>query len=84
MEELAVYEWLVKWKNMFESEATWESIYLMKQQFPDFHLENEVDFKREGIIRPPIVITYKRKGKTVKEDNEGARADVESVEGGDH
>lgn len=52
MEELAVNEWLVKWKNMFESEATWESIYLMKQQFPDFHLENEVDFKRGNYKAP--------------------------------
>lgn len=77
--ELVVDEWLVKWKNMTESEPMWELIYLMKQQFPDFHLKDkEEQFEGDGIVRPPIVFTYKRKGKTVKGDDEGRRANVET------
>ena len=37
--ELGANEWLIKWKGLPESEATWESVYQMNQQFPTFHLE---------------------------------------------
>ncbi|KAA0033978.1 DNA gyrase subunit A [Cucumis melo var. makuwa] len=39
--ELGANEWLVKWKGMLESEATWESVYQMNQQFSTFHLEDK-------------------------------------------
>lgn len=61
--ELAMNEWLVKWKDMAEEEATWESNYLIQQQFPHLHLEDKVNFEKGGIVRPPIVYTYKRNGK---------------------
>lgn len=59
-------EWLVKWKDMPEEEATWESVYLMQQQFPHLHLEDKVHFEKGGIVRTLIVYTYKRKGRVEK------------------
>ncbi|KAA0056274.1 transposon Tf2-1 polyprotein isoform X1 [Cucumis melo var. makuwa] len=53
--ELGENEWLVKWKGLPESEATWESVYLMNQQFPMFHLEDKVNLEPRGIVRPPII-----------------------------
>ena len=35
----------------------------MNQQFPTFHLEDKVDLELRGIVRPPIIYTYKRKGR---------------------
>ncbi|KAA0056355.1 Cleavage stimulation factor subunit 1 [Cucumis melo var. makuwa] len=54
--EIAGNEWLVKWKKLLNSEATWGSVYLMNQQFPSFHLENKVqraDRLRSLNILPP-------------------------------
>ena len=53
----------MQWKGLLESEATWESVYLMNQQFPSFHLEDKVSFELSGIVRTPILHTYKRRGK---------------------
>ena len=72
--ELGGNEWLIKWKELSESEATWESVYQMNQQFSNFHLEDKVNLEPRGIVRHPIVHTYKRKGKRVNTqlaNNEG-------------
>ena len=61
--ELGANEWLVKWKNLPETEATWEAVYQMNQQFPTFHLEDKVNLEPRGVVRPPIIHTYVRKGK---------------------
>ena len=61
--EMGANDWLVKWKGLHDSEATWESVYAMNQQYPSFHLEDKVSFEPDGIVRPPIIHTYKRKGK---------------------
>ncbi|KAA0065996.1 Transposon Ty3-G Gag-Pol polyprotein [Cucumis melo var. makuwa] len=61
--ELGANEWLVKWKGLPDSEATWESVYSMNQQFPSFHLEDKVILEPRSIVRPPIINVYKRKGK---------------------
>lgn len=45
-------EWLVKWKDMPEEEATWESVYLMQQQFPHLHLEDKVHFEKGVLLEP--------------------------------
>lgn len=29
-------EWVIKWKSLYDNEATWELIHLMNQQFPSF------------------------------------------------
>lgn len=63
--ELGANEWLIKWKNLPKTEATWESVYLMNQQFPDFHLEDKVNPEARGVVRPPIIHQYKRKGRKV-------------------
>nr|GFB89733.1 chromo domain containing protein [Tanacetum cinerariifolium] len=34
-------EVLIAWKGMLVTEATWESFDEMRQQFPDFHLEDK-------------------------------------------
>ncbi|TYK09688.1 Retrotransposable element Tf2 [Cucumis melo var. makuwa] len=68
--ELGANEWLVKWKGLPDSEATWESVYSMNQQFPSFHLEDKVILEPRGIVRPPIINVYKRKGKKgITQDN---------------
>ena len=63
--ELGGNEWLIKWKNLPDSEATWESVYLLNQQFPQFHLEDKVNLEPRGIVRPPIIHTYQRRGRKV-------------------
>ena len=63
--ELGANEWLVKWKGLPEAEATWESVFQINQQFPTFHLEDKVNLEPRGIVRPPIINTYKRRGKKV-------------------
>ena len=34
---------------MIESEATWELVHLMNQEFPSFHLEDKVQFEK-GVL----------------------------------
>lgn len=59
--ELYKEEWLVKWRHYPKSEATWEIADALKEQFPHLHLEGKVNFERKGgIVRPPIIHTYKR------------------------
>ncbi|KAA0060564.1 putative F-box/LRR-repeat protein 9 [Cucumis melo var. makuwa] len=84
--ELGANKWLVKWKNLLESEATWESVYQMNQQFPTFHLEDKVNLEPRGIVRPPIIHQYKRKGKKVitLETDQGERIGEKNIAGGTH
>ncbi|KAL4018114.1 hypothetical protein IC575_021704 [Cucumis melo] len=63
--ELGANEWLIKWQGLQESDATWESVYQMNQQFPSFHLEDKVNVEPRGIVRPPILHTYKRRDRKV-------------------
>ena len=35
-------EVLIKWKDLPEFEATWESSSVIQRQFPNFHLEDKV------------------------------------------
>lgn len=41
---------LVKWANLNEEDATWEDRSEMQQAYPNFNLEDKVDFKGEGIV----------------------------------
>lgn len=50
------------WKGLPAHEATWEIFDDFKQQFPDFHLEDKVVLEGESSVRPPIILTYSRKG----------------------
>lgn len=61
-------EWLVKWQDRPFCDATWEEAEVIKRQFLDFHLEDKVSLPAGGIVRPPIMKTYERRGKKVKED----------------
>ena len=63
--ELEANEWLVKWKELPETEATWEAVYQMNQQLPTFPLEDKVNMESRGIVRPPIIHTYVRRGRKV-------------------
>lgn len=46
-----------------ESETTWEIVDGLRKQFQDLHLEDKVNLESGGIVRPPIILTYKLRGK---------------------
>ena len=75
-------EILVKWKGLPTHECTWEWVSAIKKRFPNFDLEDKVNFIGDGIdtseaIRPPILYQYSRRahkgkqGETVKGPSEG-------------
>jgi high-affinity K+ transport system ATPase subunit B len=41
-------EVLIKWSNLADEEATWESITTIQKQFPKFELEDKVRLMREA------------------------------------
>ena len=49
---------LIQWKDLPDFEATWESVDVMKQQFPAFHLEDKVALLGGSIVRLPIKQVY--------------------------
>ena len=56
---------LIHWKGMLEFDATWERFSKIQNQFPEFHLEDNVLSWAAGIDKPPICFTYeRRKGKS--------------------
>lgn len=60
-------EVMIKWKGLPAHDCTWEEVTVMRNQFPDFDLEDKVNFEEAGIDtyetqRPPIIFTYKRRG----------------------
>ena len=56
-------EVLIKWRDWPEYEATWELSSVIQQQFPNFHLEDNVHLLAGSIDKPPIHYTYVRRGK---------------------
>ena len=40
--------WLVKWKGLLDTEASWKLVYAMNQQFPIFHLEERDIIEEEN------------------------------------
>lgn len=63
---MAKEERLVQWAKQPKSEASWESIDIMKQEFLTFHLEDKECFATKGIVRPLIIHTYGRRGERGK------------------
>ena len=51
-------EVLIQWKDLPDFKATWESVDVMKQQFPAFHLEDKVALLGGRIVRLPIKQVY--------------------------
>ena len=51
-------EVLIQWKDLHNFEAARESVDVMKQQFPAFHLEDKVALLGGSIVRPPIKQVY--------------------------
>ncbi|MCI70923.1 hypothetical protein A2U01_0092186, partial [Trifolium medium] len=41
---------LVQWENGLQEEATWEDLEDIKASYPNFNLEDKVDFKGEGNV----------------------------------
>jgi len=52
-------EVLIQWKDLPDFEATWESISVMKQQFPAFHLEDKVALLGGSIVSLPVKQVHK-------------------------
>ena len=54
---------LIQWKNLPACDATWEDFGVIRDQFPNFHLEDKVKLLGGGIDRPPLMYVYSRKSK---------------------
>lgn len=59
-------EVLIQWKGSTDLEATWEDYEKMKNQFPDFYLEDKVKVWHTGVDMPQPFRVYQRKGKRVQ------------------
>ncbi|WZY74607.1 hypothetical protein YC2023_020991 [Brassica napus] len=62
-------EVLVQWEGLPAHDCTWEEVSVMKDQFPQFDLEDKINFEGPGIDtyeaeRPPILFHYRRRGQT--------------------
>ena len=51
---------LIQWKGLPPLEATWEPYNMIQQQFPIFHLEDNVRVLEGSNDRPPVYQTYQR------------------------
>lgn len=63
-----VMEVLIRWENGLPIDATWEVVAVIKDQIPNFHLQDKVAVWGAGNDRPPITRAYARrrnKGKGV-------------------
>ena len=51
-------EVLIKWKNLPEHEALWESFVMIKEQFPEFHLGDKVSLQPggQGVLISPNLL----------------------------
>ncbi|XP_057252042.1 uncharacterized protein LOC130592021 [Beta vulgaris subsp. vulgaris] len=71
-------EVLIKWQQSSNFEATWEEFHSIQRRFPHFHLEDKVSVWDRGNvtnpIRPPILVTYQRRGKRGKEGQKRQRS----------
>ena len=47
-------EVLVRWENSLPIDATWELETVIKEQFPNFHLEDKVVMRKAGNDRPRV------------------------------
>ena len=61
-------EVLIKWKGLPAFDSSWEWRQVIEGQFPDFDLEDKVNFNGGGIdtyaaTHPPVIYQYQRKGK---------------------
>ena len=61
----------VKWKGLSSHDSSWEWKSVITKRFPDFDLEDKVNFVGEGsdtfeALRPPILYQYHRRGKAQK------------------
>ncbi|KAA0062427.1 Retrovirus-related Pol polyprotein from transposon 297 family [Cucumis melo var. makuwa] len=58
------WEVLIRWKELPEHEASWESYEEIQRQYPTFHLEDKVNLKGGSNVRPPIKFVYRMRNKT--------------------
>ena len=56
-------EVLIHWKDLPDFEDSWEPFEVIQQQFPSFNLEDKVQLWAAANVKPPIQITYVRRGK---------------------
>ncbi|WVZ15409.1 hypothetical protein V8G54_012975 [Vigna mungo] len=70
-------EVLIKWVHLPQHDNTWEEFELVKQAFPDFHLEDKVLLVGEGIDGPKVTQIYRRR----KSRAEGKVGNVEEAHG---
>ena len=56
-------EVLLQWRGLPAFKATWESFSTIQEQYPDFHLEDNVKLWATGNVRPPIRFTFVRRNR---------------------
>ena len=59
-------EVLIRWKDLPEYDATWEPFDNMKQQFPNFHLEDNVTLAGGSNDTSRYGIVYRRRARGIK------------------
>lgn len=66
VEYSAMEELLVKWKGLLSYDCTWEDKSRFQRLYPNFDLEDKVNFGRPSIVtyedhHPPIIHQYQRR-----------------------
>ena len=60
---------LIHWKDLPTFEDSWEPFDTIQQQFPAFNLEDKVRLWVVDNVKPPINITYARRGQKKKRES---------------
>ena len=74
-------ELLIQWKGLPDYESSWEWKKVLHGQFPEFDLEDKVNFAEGSnvsyeAIRPPLLYEYSRRKKSSQQKTTTKESDV--------